>query len=69
MKYVRKVWNIEPQKMLDYILETDKSNGLHKEEDYGTYWLQDEEWAEPMEFTEDELVDEGIYLNEYNQRT
>ena len=23
----------------------------------GTYWLQDEEWAEPMEFTEDELVD------------
>mgnify|MGYP001236933247 CR=1 FL=1 len=35
----------------------------------GTYWLQDEEWAEPMEFTEDELVDEGIYLNEYNQRT
>ena len=34
----------------------------------GTYWLQDEEWAEPMEFTEDELVEEGIYLNEFNQR-
>ena len=34
MKYVRKVWNIEPQKMLDYILEVDRSNGLHKEEDY-----------------------------------
>ena len=34
MKYVRKVWNIEPQKMLDYILEADRSNGLHKEEDY-----------------------------------
>ena len=31
---VRKVWNIEPQVMLDYILEADKSNGLHKEEDY-----------------------------------
>lgn len=34
MKYVRKVWNIEPQKMLDYILEADRSNGLHKEGDY-----------------------------------
>lgn len=33
----------------------------------GTYWLQDEEWSEPMEFTEDELIQEGIYLNEYNQ--
>lgn len=31
---VRKVWNIEPQVMLDYILEADRSNGLHKEEDY-----------------------------------
>ena len=31
---VNKVWNIEPQKMLDYILEADKSNGLHKEGDY-----------------------------------
>ena len=31
---VQKVWNIAPQKMLDYILEADKSNGLHKEEDY-----------------------------------
>lgn len=28
---VHKVWNIEPQKMLDYILEADRSNGLHKE--------------------------------------
>lgn len=34
----------------------------------GTYWLKDEEWAEPMEFTEDELVDEGIYINEFNQK-
>jgi len=30
----------------------------------GTYWLQDEEWEEPMELTEDELINEGIYLNE-----
>jgi|13_taG_2_1085334.scaffolds.fasta_scaffold22028_7 hypothetical protein len=34
----------------------------------GTYWLQDAEWEEPMEFTEDELINEGIYLNEYCQR-
>ena len=31
---VKKVWNVEPQKMLDYIIEVDRSNGLHKEEDY-----------------------------------
>ena len=31
---VKKVWNIEPQKMLDYILEVDRSNGMHKSEDY-----------------------------------
>ena len=30
----------------------------------GTYFLHDEEWAEPMEFTEDELEQEGIYINE-----
>jgi len=34
----------------------------------GTYFLHDEEWEEPMEFTEDELINEGIYLNEYCQR-
>ena len=28
----------------------------------------DEEWEEPMEFTEDELISEGICLNEFNQR-
>ena len=37
---VQKVWNIEPQKMLDYILEADKSNGLHKEGDYSpTFYI------------------------------
>jgi hypothetical protein len=37
---VKKVWNIEPQKMLDYILEADKSNGLHKEGDYSpTFYI------------------------------
>ena len=37
---VRKVWNIEPQVMLDYVLEADKSNGMHKEEDYSpTFYI------------------------------
>ena len=37
---VKKVWNIEPQVMLDYILEADRSNGLHKEEDYSpTFYI------------------------------
>jgi len=31
---VRMKWNVDPQKMLDYILEADKSNGLNKSEDY-----------------------------------
>jgi hypothetical protein len=26
--------------------------------------LHDEEWEEPMEFTEEELEQEGIYINE-----
>ena len=33
----------------------------------GTYFLHDEEWEEPREFTEDELIKEGIYLNEFAQ--
>lgn len=33
----------------------------------GTYFLHDEEWEEPREFTEDELIEEGIYLNEFAQ--
>jgi hypothetical protein len=31
---VNKVWTKSPQEMLDYILETDRSNGMNKEEDY-----------------------------------
>jgi len=30
----------------------------------GTYFLHDEEWAEPMEFTKDELEQEGILTND-----
>ena len=31
---VRKIWNIEPQVMLDEILKIDKANGLHDSGDY-----------------------------------
>lgn len=37
---VHKVWKIEPQSMLDYILEADRSNGMHKAEDYSpTFYI------------------------------
>ena len=39
MKYVRKVWNVEPQKMLDYILEADKANGRASEEYQPTFYI------------------------------
>ena len=48
---------------IDYI--EDNLNKLQYDCFTGTYWLQDEEWAEPREFTSDELISEGIYLNEY----
>lgn len=51
--------------MNDYI--EDNINKLEYDCFTGTYWLQDEEWEEPREFTEDELINEGIYLNEYCQ--
>ena len=51
---------------LQYIEENMKK--LEYDSFTGTYWLQDEEWSEPREFTEDELIQEGIYLNEYCQR-
>ena len=34
----------------------------------GTYWISDELTGESIEFTEDELIEEGIYLNEYCQQ-
>ena len=52
--------------MNDYMEEN--YNKLEYNSYTGTYWLHDEEWEEPMEFTEDELISEGIYLNEFNQR-
>jgi hypothetical protein len=34
----------------------------------GTYWIADQGTGESIEFTEDELIEEGIYLNEYCQQ-
>ena len=52
--------------MNDYMEEN--YNKLEYDSFSGTYWLYDEEWSEPQEFTEDELINEGIYLNEFSQR-
>lgn len=49
---------------INYIYEDNTIEEKFYYDNYtGTYWLHDEEWAEPMEFTESELVEEGIYLN------
>jgi hypothetical protein len=50
---------------INHIYEDETEKKFYYDNFTGTYFLHDEEWAEPMEFTEDELVQEGIYLNEY----
>lgn len=47
--------------MNDYI----EDNKLEYDSFTGTYWITDEFTGESIEFTEDELIMEGIYLNEY----
>jgi len=71
MMRVRKVWNIEPQAMLDYILEADRSNGLHKEEDYTpTFYIgKDLDYIREVyedyngldSLTESEQIENGYY--------
>lgn len=68
---VRMKWNIEPQKMLDYILEADKSNGLNKSEDYSlTFYVGKplsyirevyEDYNGLDSLTDDELIENGYY--------
>jgi len=36
---VFKIWNVPPQKMLDYILEADKANGRASEEYQPTFYI------------------------------
>ena len=64
-------WNIEPQKMLDYILEADKTNGLNKSEDYSpTFYIGKdlnyireiyEEYNGLESLTEEEQIEYGYY--------
>ena len=68
---VKKVWNIAPQKMLDCILEADKSNGLHKEKDYSpTFYVGKsleyirevyEDYNGLESLTEEEQIEYGYY--------
>ena len=68
---VRKVWNIEPQVMLDYVLEADKSNGMHKEEDYSpTFYIGKdldyirevyEDYLGVKSLSEEEQIENGYY--------
>ena len=68
---VQKVWNVEPQKMLDYILEADKSNGLNKSEDYSLTlyvgkplsYIREvyEDYNGLDSLTDDELIENGYY--------
>ena len=68
---IKKVWNNEPQKMLDYILESDKSNGMHNEKDYSpTFYIgQDLDYIREIyedyngldSLTEDEQIQNGYY--------
>ena len=50
---------------INHIYEDETEKKFYYDNFTGTYFLHDEEWEEPMEFTEDELAEEGIYLNEY----
>ena len=64
-------WNVEPQKMLDYILEADKSNGLNKSEDYSLTlyvgkplsYIREvyEDYNGLDSLTDDELIENGYY--------
>jgi len=68
---VKMKWNIEPQKMLDYILEADKSNGLNKSEDYSLTlyvgkplsYIREvyEDYNGLDSLTDDELIENGYY--------
>ena len=67
---VHKVWNIEPQKMLDQILEVDRSNGLHKEKDYSPTFYIGQDLAYIREVYEDyngldSLTEDEQIENEY----
>ena len=67
---VRKVWNIEPQVMLDYILEADRANGRASEEYQPTFYINKpldyirevyEDYNGLETLTEVEQIENGYY--------
>jgi hypothetical protein len=69
MKYVRKIWNVEPQKMLDTIIKMDRENGLSAP-DYGAYFYVGKSLEYIREVYEqylglDSLSDNDLIENEY----
>lgn len=70
MKYVRKIWNVEPQKMLDYIIEADKSNGRDSDEYSSSFYVGKslkyirevyEDYNGLESLTDTELIENGYY--------
>ena len=69
MKYVRKVWNIESQKMLDTIIKIDRENSLSAP-DYGASFYVGKSLEYIREVYEqylglDSLSDNDLIENEY----
>lgn len=70
MKYVKKVWNIEPQKMLDTIIKMDREQG-YSAPDYGASFYI----GKPLEYirevyeqytgidslSDNDLIEKGYY--------
>ena len=71
MKYVRKVWNVEPQAMLDYIIVTDNQCFDDPSEQYKPSFYIGKDLAYIREvyedyngldsMTEDEQIENGYY--------
>ena len=71
MKYVRKVWNVEPQKMLDEIIAIDKQSFDNPSEQYKpTFYIGKpldyirevyEQYLGLESLTEEEQIENGYY--------
>ena len=69
--HVQMKWNVEPQKMLETILEVDKANGLHESEDYNPMFYVGkslkyirevyEQYLGLESLTDFELIENGYY--------
>ena len=71
---VQMVWNVEPQKMLDYILEADKSNGRDSDEYSPSFYVGKslkyirevyEDYNGLDSLTDNELIENEYYRLEF----